>query len=318
MIAMHTAHLDLYDYLPARAKHVMPTLRKMVVHLNGLTLQSGLLAISAGLLLLLLASGCGTGASNVPQAEPQSRATPSAVVTATPPRQAAAPSETPTSYVEATETLDEYDASSLPAASNVVQDAVRAQFAVDSFRIDHEYSQVNKSLVTGGTATHTFTATAEIMPPGKMHLVMVSNMSEEERGRVSEVIDLGDIGYRKDQQEDMSYRWVKTEADGTPFDSFQMAYSFWDHADQMTFAGTESLDGMETAIYEYVYDQKALKQTDKVWISVDDGLLRKVELTINTFIWEGKTAAGTSDTLATFVFYDYNGDIKIEAPVDAL
>jgi hypothetical protein len=303
----------------------MTALRTLIIDLNVITLRAGLLAISTGLLFVLLASGCGTAESQVPQAALLSTAapslvmtaTPSLVMTATPPPQVASPSETPGPDVADAEPEDEYENGNLPAESDVLRDAVRAQVASDSFRIAHTYNQVKKNLSTGDVSEHPYTSTAEIVPPDKMHYLSVSNMFETDLGRVSEIYVLDGMEYRHEQREDLSYHWVKSPAVGTPFDLFQVAYSFWNHSDQMVPVGTELLDGMDTQIYQYVDDREGFKQTERVWISVDDGLLRKVELTISTFDWHNRKAEAAIDTFATFVFYDYNADIRIEAPVEA-
>jgi hypothetical protein len=293
----------------------MTSLRNFVIDLNNITLRAGLLAISTGLLFVLLASGCGTAESQLPQVELQSTATPTVALTATPLRQAASPSETPSPDAGGTEPPGEYDDSSSYTEANVLRDAVRAQLEVDSFRIDNSYNQTNRNLATGKIVEHPFTATAEILPPDKMHLLMVSDMFEADERIVSEIIMVDGMEYRKEQRKDLSYHWVKSRATGTPFDGFQMAYAFWDHIDQMTYVGSETLDGLETDIFEYVEDQEGFKQTDRVWVSVDDGFLRRVELTINAFDWQDRKAVAAIDTTATFVFYDYNTRIKITAPI---
>ncbi|HET6313030.1 MAG TPA: hypothetical protein VFH60_04290, partial [Chloroflexia bacterium] len=62
-------------------------------------------------------------------------------------------------------------------------------------------------------------------------------------------------------------------------------------------------------------DREGFMQTDRVWVSVDDGFLRRVELSINTFDWQDGQAVAAIDTIATFVFYDYNTTMTIEAPI---
>ncbi|HVF98320.1 MAG TPA: hypothetical protein VND68_00650, partial [Chloroflexia bacterium] len=158
----------------------MTALRTLIIDLNVITLRAGLLAISTGLLFVLLASGCGTAESQVPQAALLSTATPAVVRTVTPPTQAASPSETPAADVGGTEPPDDADDGSLYTAADTLREAVRAQLTVDSFRIDNAYNQTNKNLATGKVVEHPFTATAEIAPPDKMHLLMVSDMFESE------------------------------------------------------------------------------------------------------------------------------------------
>lgn len=293
----------------------MTALRTLIIDLKGITVRAGLLAISTGLLFVLLASGCGTAESQVPQAALQSTATPAVVMAATPPAQAASPSETPAADVGGTKPPDEGGGSPYTTA-DTLREAVRAQLTVDSFRIDNAYNQIKKNLATGKVVENPFTATAEIAPPDKMHLLMVSSdMFESEVKRVSEIIMVDGMKYSKEQREDLSYHWVQSKATDTPFDGFQMAYAFWDHIDQMTYVRTETLDGLETDIFEYVDDREGFKQTDKVWVSVDDGFLRRVELSINTFDWQDGQAVAAIDTIATFVFYDYNTTMTIEAPI---
>ncbi len=305
----------------------MTTLRMLLMSLKSSATPARFVALPAGLLFLLLSSGCGTTspqaadalplpAATRPPARQAGFATPTVFTAAESPGQAGGPSVVEPAYNAESQPYEEYGDASLYSVSDVIKDAVRAQFDAYSFRVYHEYSQVNTRLDTGDAVAHTYTSTAEIMPPGMMHSVMVSNMFEIERGKIYESIQLGEVEYRKEQREDLTYHWVKTQAQGTPFDRYQLAYSFWDYLDQMAFARTESLDGVEMNVYEHVKDEEGSRRRQTVWISVEDGYLRKVEIAIDTFIWEDKTAVATSETLASFVFCDYDADMTIEAPSD--
>lgn len=276
-------------------------------------MQSGLLSISAGLLLLLLASGCGAPASNMAPTALPSTATPTLVAVVTPSQPAAQASATPLVSGAEAESAEEYDTSQV-IEYYPIQDAVRAQLASTSFRISHEQRQIIKN-ASHPDITHLITATAELVLPRKMHLVMVRDVFLPGSGPVSEAIFLEDVEYRWEKQEDESYRWKKSAAPGSPLDLFGGAYTFWDRAHLFTLSGTELVDGRMTEVYEFVHDRKGAMQADKVWVSTGDGLLRKIEQKSYSRS-RGQKGITHLYNVDTYLFYDYNADIRIEAPTD--
>ena len=74
----------------------------------------------------------------------------------------------------------------------------------------------------------------------------------------------------------------------------------------LTFVGSEVLDGTPTWVYQYTTNIKgppALKMSSKSWIGIADNLPRKTEQ-------ESKPGQKT-----TVTYYDYNANITINAPI---
>lgn len=102
-----------------------------------------------------------------------------------------------------------------------------------------------------------------------------------------------------------------------PVNMSQMINSFRDpkFIDEITkssdvkFVGADTLDGSPMLVYEYTLDNVAgmkIKTHAKTWVAVSDGLPRKSES-------EGEFSGVKTKTEMTV--FDYNSDIKIEAPI---
>ena len=87
-----------------------------------------------------------------------------------------------------------------------------------------------------------------------------------------------------------------------------------DNAADVTFVGSEVLDGAPVLVYQHTLnvkvDQGVVNNTSKTWVGKSDGLPHRTELE-SLRIYQGQTL--TMKTVTTY--YDYNADIKIEPPV---
>ncbi|MBF6614462.1 MAG: hypothetical protein IVW55_15205 [Chloroflexi bacterium] len=83
--------------------------------------------------------------------------------------------------------------------------------------------------------------------------------------------------------------------------------------------GTEDLDGMPTLVYQYEFRPRTTDTPEpnmralntKMWVAVSDGLPRK-SVVYGTAKVNEQTRTSPPTTI---IYYDYNADIKIEAPI---
>ena len=81
------------------------------------------------------------------------------------------------------------------------------------------------------------------------------------------------------------------------------------HLRDVTFVGTDALEGSPMRVYRYVFDDpNAGRTTSKIWIEASNDLPRKVES-------ETKVAGEPKKMEVVMTFYDYNANIKIEPPM---
>ncbi len=81
------------------------------------------------------------------------------------------------------------------------------------------------------------------------------------------------------------------------------------HLRDVTFVGTDALEGSPMRVYRYVFDDPNVgRTTSKIWIGASDDLPRKVES-------ETEVAGEPKKMEVVMTFYDYNADIKIEPPM---
>lgn len=76
-------------------------------------------------------------------------------------------------------------------------------------------------------------------------------------------------------------------------------------AKAIKFIGQETVDGMPTRAYQITHPGSEPNR-EKAWIGVDDGLLRRWEFLC--------IVSGSTSFVIVYTYYDYNADIKIEAP----
>jgi hypothetical protein len=178
-------------------------------------------------------------------------------------------------------------ATAVPTPSNPglsLSNAFRAWGAVKSLRA--------KMTSTGGTGG-TQDMTLELVMPNKFHIT-----GKDASGKDFEMYLIGTTFYMK-----VGTKWQKmTMPAGMNLDfanPTKVAASMGLQKD-VKFVGAEVLDGVPTLIYQYTSTQKA---PTKVWIGALDSLPRKSE---------SEPKAGQKTTV---IFYDYNANITIAAPI---
>ena len=88
--------------------------------------------------------------------------------------------------------------------------------------------------------------------------------------------------------------------------------AFLQSVSEFRLVGPEILDGTPTLAYQYKANsaEPPATGTSKIWIGVADNLPRKIEID-STSTLNGQTYSAKT----TRLYYDYNADIKIEAPI---
>jgi TonB family protein len=76
--------------------------------------------------------------------------------------------------------------------------------------------------------------------------------------------------------------------------------------EDIKFIGQESVDGIPTLAYQHTIRSNTRPNTMKTWIGVADGLLRRWEFECDLL--------GSKPSPVIYTYYDYNAEIKIEAP----
>lgn len=270
-------------------------------------------SLTGVLLCLAIVSGCGSGTVAQEQtSDPNSLPTATRPVIEEPQPTLPAPAEEPlvprataTEYSKRTSSGKSFSSAVDAPEKRLLYRALQAQTDAGSFRIHNTFRIAEREEVT----------IADVVLPGQIHYVIESRMYPEMHD-VKEIIILDGVQYHLKRQIDRLYGWVEEEfTESNPLYIFALAYSFQEHPDEMVFLGTEQLDGMETAVFENVDGWKGFRETERVWITVDDGLLRKVERIQISFTGEGSDAVYDPGMSSTFLFYDYGADIRIEAPV---
>jgi len=256
--------------------------------------------------LLLVAAGCGSNAGNTSAAVPTSAnnaivPTQTAVSTApTAVPTQAAESTTPTAAGQATKAAAPTLASgNPPVGSNdprqVLANALRAQAKVKSFR--HK-----RTIIGAGSTT---SLSAEIILPDRFH----GTTDETETIVIAGIIyfKLADQPWRKSPASaSQGLNALTFVVDETKLDALLQSVS------EFRLVGPEVLDGTPTLVYQYktTTAQPPATGTSKIWIGVADNLPRKIEGD-STSTLNGQTHSAKT----TFLYYDYNADIKIEAPI---
>ncbi len=192
-------------------------------------------------------------------------------------------------------------------ATDAIFRAIQARGAATSYR---------EKLTTPEDAPGT-SEVIEVINPDRSHEVAT------EAGNITrELIGIGADIYSKNGQE----AWVKLpsrSADAqAKIDSLKLEYgsieAFRKRISDAHDAGTEELGGTATKTYQYVEKQTSVTRSmtvtistvNKLWVGAEDGLPRKSSIDSTT-----EYSGRSMNTKVSIFFYDYNADIKIEAPI---
>ncbi|HEX8635764.1 MAG TPA: hypothetical protein VF703_16565 [Pyrinomonadaceae bacterium] len=182
---------------------------------------------------------------------------------------------------------------------DVMTKAMRAQFDARSYR-----ARVTSSTADGATNK----ILIEYAAPDRYRMTGEGQAGGAGKAFKMEYVIVGGATYIKTPDG----RWVKTPVDGgemiKAFRDPKMLDELAKTAD-VKFVGADTLDGAPMLVYQYTQNNPMgmkLKSTAKTWLSVADGLPRQTET-------EGEFNGRKSKTLITM--FDYNADIKIDAPV---
>ncbi len=181
---------------------------------------------------------------------------------------------------------------------DVLTRAMRAQLDAKSYR-----AQVNTTSDEGSSKM-----LIEYAAPDRYHMTGETQPSGASQSFKMEYVIAGGATYIKTP----NGQWTRS-----PIDASQMLKAFRDPKmlDELSksadakLVGPDTIDGEPMLVYQYTQNNPLgmnLKVNSKTWLSVADGLARKTES-------EGEMRGKKTRTLITI--YDYNTDIKIEAPV---
>ena len=157
------------------------------------------------------------------------------------------------------------------------------------------------------------TQEGEYVAPDRYHLTAEASMNGRSSGK-QEMIVVGQQAYAKTP----GGKWQKAQVDPQKLEFMrsrdQMLLENLSKSpdDYVKFSGGVQ-DGMQAFVYEQTIaaDPKILTRgKTTTWVGTADGLPRKVEIVADTD-FDGKPLTLTSTT----TYYDYNADIKIEAPL---
>ena len=250
-------------------------------------------------------------------AAPEATSTsPSMAATATPPPTAAStPTAAPTPT--ATPAPSPTPAPTAQAPREILEAAVAATNALDSFRFDVEISFLLGTEGSGAEAP--ITLSGYYKAPGMVQGVMSLNLGPT--AIEMEVIDTGEAMYIKDPEMGV---WVKGEGADAFFSNPSDLIALEDmDLSEATSAGTENIDGVEHHVIEAVVsDLLGIGAGDLryvFWVRSGDGLLGQIRVEGSLNLGEGLLGLGGDDAglSLTMRLSDYNKDVTIEAPTSA-
>lgn len=232
------------------------------------------------LFFALAATGCGGG-------------TPAAL-TRVPSTSVPVPTLPPTSTPAPTATPLPPTATPIPTSANPLEaltKAFRGWAGTKSFRAK---ATTIPAPPKKGTPTPPTEMTLEVVMPDRIHII----------GASFEAYKIGSTFYTK-----IGTQWQKSTVPARLDFSFVDLKKIEDElgaTKETKFLGPEILDGIPTLVYQYTTTIKTpvtATTVSKVWIGVADQLPRKSE------------ALGQSGSKTTTLYYDYNANIIIEAPI---
>jgi hypothetical protein len=193
-------------------------------------------------------------------------------------------------------------------ATDAIFRAYRGMVQAKSYRM-----KIMSPDATGKMAT---LETIEVIPPDRSHVVLDAG-----GGITSEYITIGNATFSKTGDAAWAKLPVDTATgagskpdltDSKSIDEFRKSVS------DVHLVGAENLDGNPTQVYQFKVSRTMtstagttlITGVGKLWVAVSDGLPRKAD-SDSTMQFSGRSTAVKS----TILYYDYNADIKIEAPV---
>jgi TonB family protein len=131
-------------------------------------------------------------------------------------------------------------------------------------------------------------------------------------GKNEELIQIGkNAYYKKGDDSWKKYPEQNSQVSMTnlPVTALENFIKMLNAAKDIKLIGQEMMDGIPTLAYQHVFGSGTDPYTMKAWISVADGLPRRCE-------FECIVAGGSTKSTVIETYYDYNADIKIEAPME--
>ena len=283
----------------------------MISKVAGLSTCIGTGARAAVLVAALVITGvsaaCG-GASTDATPEPAATGTPTA-----PP---VAPSPTPEPTLTPSSTLT-------PPATDpedILDAALAATNALDSFHFDME--AVISIVSEDASIELPIELSGDYKAPDMLQSTL--SMSLGPLTIETEVVDIGDVVYVKDQEAGV---WIVEESAGAVlFDPSDFIDPESMNPRGITLAGTETLDGVEYYVVEAVADDPLGSGGEldiAFWVEVDGGPIARVRAEGEANLGEGGPFSDIGIPSAvgmvlTMRLSDYNEDVTIEAPVQPI